>query len=149
LGQRRKGEHLQDWQAKALEYFPDLRDLIEQESNPLNLWIELYHVLVIAYDQEPINEDRIGKIYDYASWCLKQPETGNSKTDPSSGVAVSFIEDIPLNRRISDDLYRWMSAETFNDCEPLFRYMLNDEEFKSFSASFHSKKKQFSRPSRL
>jgi hypothetical protein len=140
---------LENWRTKALEYFPDLRELIDQESSPLSLWIELYHVLVIAYDQQPINEERIGKVYDYAAWCLKQPATGNKETDPSSGVAVSFIEDIPLNQRISDDLYRWVSAETFDDCEPLFRCVLNDEEFQRFAADFRRKKKQYGGPSRL
>jgi hypothetical protein len=133
---------LEDWRAKAVEFFPDLRDLIEEETSPLSLWIELYEVLVRAYDRDPIDEDRIRKIYDYASWCFKQPETGNKDTDPSNGVSVSFIEDIPLNQRISEDLHRWMSAETFNDCEPLFRYMLNDEEFQDFSASFHRRKRE-------
>ena len=144
-----KGVHLEDWQAKALEYFPELRELIERESNPLSLWIELYHALVIAYDQQPIDDERIGKIYDYASWCFKQPKTGKIETDPSNAVAVSFIEDIPLNRRISDDLFRWVSAETFDDCESLFRYVLNEEEFQRFSADFHRKKKQYGGPSRL
>jgi hypothetical protein len=138
-----------DWRAKALEYFPDLRDLIEGEASPLSLWIELYWVLVRAYDEEPMNEDRIGKIYDYAAWCLRQPNTGNNDTDASSGVAVAFIEDIPLNQRISEDLYRWMSAETFNDCEPLFRYTLSDEEFQKFTTNFHGKKSKFVGPSRI
>ena len=48
-------------------------------------------------------------------------------------MSVAFNEDIPLNQRISEDLYRWMSAETFNGCEPLFRYTLNDAEFQDFS----------------
>ena len=147
--QKKKELRLEDWRAKAVEFFPDLRDLIELEPSPLSLWIELFHVLSIAYDQVPINEDRIGKIYDYASWCFKQPETGNNETDPSSGVAVSLIETIALEPHISDDLHRWMSAETCNDCEPLFRYTLNDEEFENFSTRFHRKKKQFSGPSRL
>ena len=56
-------------------------------------------VLVHAYDRDLIDEDRIRKIYEYASWCFNQPETGDKDTDPSSGVAVSFIEDIPLSQR--------------------------------------------------
>ena len=140
---------MEDWRAKAVEYFPELRELIEQESSPLSLWIELYHVLVDAYDEQPINEELIGKVYDYASWCFKQPETGNIETDPANGVAVSFMEDIPLNRRISDDLYRWVSSETFDGCEPLLRYVLNDEEFQRFATDFHRKKKLYSGPSRL
>jgi hypothetical protein len=48
-------------------------------------------VLVHAYDRDLI-EDRIRKIYEYASWCFNQPETGDKDTDPSSGVAVSFMK---------------------------------------------------------
>jgi hypothetical protein len=97
---------------------------------------------VRAYDRDPIDEDRIRKIYDYASWCLTQPKTGSNDTDPSSGVEVSFIEPIPLNQRISEDLHRWMSAETFDDCEPLFRYTLDDKQFQDYSASFHRRKRE-------
>jgi hypothetical protein len=37
------------------------------------------------------------------------------------GVGVSFIEDIPLDQRVSDDLYRWVLAKTLDDCESPFR----------------------------
>jgi hypothetical protein len=115
----------------------------------MGLWIELYHVLLTAYDQQPIDEERIGKVYEYASWCFEQPDTGNVATDLSSAVAVSFIEDIPLNQRISDDLHRWVSAESFDGFENLFRYHLSNEEYQKFAADFHRKKKGFGGPSRL
>jgi hypothetical protein len=140
---------MEDWRTKALECFPELHGLIEEQTAPMGLWIELYIKLVSAYDQQPIDEERIGKIYDYASWCFKQPGTADPKTDPSSAVAVGFIEDIPMDHRISDDLHRWMSAETFDGCENLFRYTLSDSEFERFAANFHSKKRNFNGPSRL
>jgi hypothetical protein len=133
---------LESWRAKAIELFPDLRDLIEEEPSALSLWIELYLVLARIYDQDPIDEHRIRKIYDYASWCFAQPETGSRDTDASSGVAVSFVESIPLNQRISEDLHRWMSLETFDGCENLFRFHLDEKQFQDFSAAFHRSKRK-------
>ena len=140
---------MEEWRAKAFEYFPDLHDLIEEETGPMGLWIELRYKLVRTYDKRPLNEEFIGKVYDYASWCLTQPSTGDAFTDPSSAAAVGFIEDISQDQRMSDDLYRWMSAETFDDSESLFRYRLSDEEFERFAANFYKRKKDFNGPSRL
>ena len=138
-----------NWRAKAVEFLPEFRDVIEVQSIPTDLWIELRYRLGRTYDQQPVDEDRIGRIYDYAAWCFKQPSTDDAKTDLSSAVQVAFIEDIPLDKRISDDLYRWMSAETFNECEPVFRYTLSDEGFRRFAADFRQKKMQFSGPARI
>jgi hypothetical protein len=139
---------LEDWRVKALEYFPDQRELIEQESGPMGLWIELHYLFVTAYD-EPIDLERIAKVYDYAAWCFEQPDTGDADNDPSSAAAVAFIENIPLDKRVSDDLCRWMSAQTFSGFENLFRYHLSDDEYLKFAADFHERKKQFDGPSRL
>jgi hypothetical protein len=142
-------DHLEDWRAKALEIFPDLQDLVEEESGPIDLWIELHYRLVRAYDQQPINEDLIGRIYDYAAWCLAQPSTDVAETDPSSAAAVGLIENLPCDQNISNDLYRWMSTETFDGCEALFRYMISDDEYQLFAADFRRRKKGYDGPSRL
>ena len=139
---------MEDWRVKALECFPDLRELIEEASGPMGLWIELYIVLVTAYD-EPIDLKRIGKVYDYAGWCFEQPDSGDVETDPSSAASVALVENIPLDKRVSDDLYRWMSTEMFSGFENLFRYHLSDAEYLKFATDFHQRKKQFAGPSRL
>ena len=141
---------MENWRAKALERFPELQDLIEEQSGIITLWVELYNALEAAYDERPINEELIGKVYDYAAWCVNQPQDqGAGVEDPSSAAAVGLIESIPLNKHISDDLHRWLSVETFKGCEALFRYHLSDDEYRKFSDDFMSKKKQFSGPSRL
>jgi hypothetical protein len=141
---------LEQWQAKALESFPRLEEEINRnEGGPLSLWGELYLALVKAYEEHPINEDLIGKIYDYAAWCFSQPQTDDVGTDLSSAAAVGLIESIPLDKRVSDDLYRWLSLETFVGCESLFRYHLSDEDYRKFSDEFIRKKKDYSGPSRL
>lgn len=115
----------------------------------MGLWIELYQTLLRVYEEQPVDDERIGRIYDYAAWCFEQPGTGSAETDPSSAVAVSLVENIPLDKTISEDLYRWISVDSFNGFEPLFRYHLADAQYQRFAASFHEKKKHFDGPSRL
>jgi hypothetical protein len=140
---------MEAWQAKALELFPDHQSLIEGQPNPMSLWIELTIVLGHVYEENPLSDERIGKFYDYAAWCFKQPRTESAATDLSTAVAVCFIEHIPLHRSISDDVYRWMSVESFDGFENLFRYHFSEEEFKKFSSEFHAKKKDFTGTPRL
>jgi hypothetical protein len=141
---------MENWRAKALEQFPELQDLIEEQSGIVALWIELYDALEAAYEEQPLNDELIGKVYDYAAWCVSQPQDqGADVEDPSSAAAVGLIESIPLDKKISDDLYRWFSIETFEGCESLFRYHLSDDEYRKFSDDFMGKKKQFAGPSRL
>jgi hypothetical protein len=134
-------EKMEDWRAKAQEYFPDLQELIEEQPNPMSLWIELSLALETVYAEVPLDDARIGRFYDYAAWCLNQPRNENAETDLSTAVAVSFIEHIPLHQGISADLHRWMSAGSFHGFENLFRYHLSEEQFKKFSSEFHAKKK--------
>jgi hypothetical protein len=140
---------LEDWETKAMECFPDLLDVIDRNDSPLGLWIDLYIELIKAYEKQPINDDLIGRIYDYAAWCFAQPQTDDVHTDLSSATAVGLIESIPLDKNISADLYRWMSVETFEGCERLFRYHLSDEAYREFHDEFMNKKAKYPRLSRL
>ena len=60
-----------------------------------------------------------------------------------NAVAVGLIENLPLDKRVSEDLFRWLSVETFEGCEKLFRYHLSDEEYRRFLSEFFEKKKGF------
>lgn len=141
---------MENWRAKALEDFPELQDRIEEQTGIVALWIELYKSLEAAYEEQPVNDKLIGKVYDYTAWCIEQPQDqGADIEDPSSAAAVGLIENIPLNKHVSDDLYRWLSVETFEGCETLFRYHLSEDEYRKFSDEFMRKKKEFAGPSRL
>ncbi len=141
---------MENWRAKAVEAFPELQAVIQEQSGIVALWIELYCLLQAAYEEHPVNDTFIGEVYDYAAWCVNQPQDqGASSEDPSSAAAVCLIENIPLNKKVSDDSYRWLSVETFRGCETLFRYHLSEEEYRTFSDDFMRKKSGFVGPSRL
>lgn len=113
------------------------------------LWSDLYLKLENAYREQPINENLIGRIYDYAAWCLQQPQTKDRESDLPDAVAIGFIEDLPRDRRVAGDLYRWLSVETFEGCKVLFRYHLSEDEYQKLHREFLSRKKDYSGPTRL
>ena len=136
---------MEHWLPRARKSFPELEELINRnQDGPLGLWSDLFVELEMAYDAPPINEDLIARIYEYTAWCFKQAETGDIGTDLSSATAVGLIESIPLNKLVSADLYRWMSKETLDGCEKLFRYHLSDQEYDNFSSEFLRKKSNYS-----
>lgn len=142
------------WLTKAIECLPELEDIATEPqpqriTGPMSLWIEIYLKLIDAYDVVPINEDLIRRIYDFADWSLKQPGTSDVETDVLTAVAVAFIEDLPLDKRITDDLHRWMSIESFKGFENLFRYHLSDEEYRQFEKNFLNSRRPTDPPPRL
>jgi hypothetical protein len=141
---------LEDWLSKLLDVFPKLiKDFERYDVSPGSIWIVLDTALHSAYEDEPSNDDLIGRIYDYAAWCFAQPETGDLENDLSSATAVGFIESIPLDPKVSGDLYRWMSIKSFLGFENLFRYHLEEDAYRKFHDQFMEKKKGYSGSSRI
>ncbi len=139
-----------DWLSKALEMFPERSWRFEAlEIHPMSFWIELNCALVLAYEKRPIDEDLIGRIYDYASWCFDQPGTNSAETDLGTAVVVCFIEHLPERPAVADDLYRWMSIESFEGFESVFRYHLSEEQYIAFRNNFMRKKRTYSDSSHL
>ena len=132
------------WREKVSELFPELSDVMsDPKLDMTTLWIELFNRLQIAYIPPQSDDNMLRRIYDFAAWCLMQPDTGEARTDPSSGAAFGLFEDIPLDKKASADLYRWISEESFRGLENIFRYHFSDEEFESFSAHFFAMKRGF------
>jgi hypothetical protein len=140
-----------EWQAEALERFPELEAEINghRQAGPHGLWNELYLALERAYEKQPIDEDLIRRIYDYALWCFQQPVTADAETDIANATAVGLIENLPLSPRAMDDLHRWMSVETFEGCEALFRYHMSENEYTKFRTEFLRRRSEYKHPSPL
>jgi hypothetical protein len=143
---------MDEWLAKAWDLFPELEGHLfnhHSHDTPVDLWIDLDNLLGMAYDETPSNDDLIGRIYDYADWCFKQPESDHAEI-LSSAAAFGLIENIPLNLKAADDLYRWMSIESFQGFESLFRYHLDTEDaYCRYRDEFMRKKQTYSGPSRI
>ena len=135
---------MEAWLEEASKQFPELLDsMTDPNLGIVGLWIELFNMLQRAYDGQTTDDDLIRRIYHFAAWCFQQPQTIEAGTDPSSAAALGLIEDIPLDSRVSSDLYRWMSEDSFRGFENLFRYHLDADQFQNFSKDFFDKKKHY------
>ncbi len=105
------------------------------------LWVEISSKLEKTYGTEPRHDDFIRRIYEFAFWCLEQPQTNSAETDLSNAVAIAFLENVPLNLRTATDLHRWLSVEDFDGFASLFRYHLDEIELAKFRAEFVAAKR--------
>jgi hypothetical protein len=80
---------MDEWLSRGLKQFPELQDEINRNQNgTLGLWVVLYGALANAYEGRPVNDELIGRIYDYAAWCFQQSDTGDIQSDLSNATAV-------------------------------------------------------------
>ena len=91
---------LETWRTEALQRFPELTSRIKQSSGVSDLWGYLYSACEGAYEIDPTGDNLIGRIYDYAAWCLSQPESENIETNLPNAAAIGFIESLPLSRTV-------------------------------------------------
>lgn len=141
---------MDEWQSKALATFPELkREITSGQGGPLDLWATVFSTIIAAYRVTPRNDDFIRRAYEYAAWCVRQPETGTLETDLPNAAAIGFLENLPLDPRVSSDLHRWLSVETFEGCETLFRHHLSPGEYRKLHDEFIRKKKDVTDPAIL
>jgi len=133
---------MDEWLRQALKTFPELQNEIKRTQGGIHsLWADLFSEMVAAYQETPANEDFVRRVYEYAAWCFRQPQTSDAETDLASATAVGFLENLPLDQQVFDDLHRWLSLETFEGCKRLFCYHLHSD--------FIRKKKGVTQPSAL
>jgi hypothetical protein len=141
---------MDEWQSQALKTFPELQDQVNRTQGGIHgLWPDIFSSMVAAYRATPVNDDFIRRVYEYAAWCVRQPQTTNAETDLPSATAVGFLENLPLDRQVFGDLHRWLSVETFEGCKTLFRYDLSEEEYSKLHSDFIRKKKGVTLPTVL
>jgi hypothetical protein len=123
------------WKRKAIEFLPELKNVIETHPNPMSLWIELHQQLISHYLLEP-RDDFISRFYQYARWCFfeaKNPDLANA-------VACAFYEHISTDKNLRDDLHRWLSRPDFSALSEAFRHLLQPDEFAEFEKNFLARK---------
>ena len=123
---------------------PELVEEIAKATNSMQLWIEIGFAFNDAYD-EPRNEDLIGRIYGFASWCVEQPRSEHAQDDLFqddlfTSVVVCFYEHIPLNKAAWVDVPRWFTEEEVRQNKEVFSYHSSAAEYQELLALFGSAK---------
>jgi hypothetical protein len=128
------------WRQVGIEKIPRCQRIFEEADSAMRLWIDLWFPLVDAH-RSPADEELIGQIYDYASWCWKESRNYDTRT----AVACAFYEHLPLEPSVRRQVGKWLSAEEFDGLKEVFRYHLTAKEHAEFSREFHAQKDRLRR----
>ena len=74
----------------------------------MEFWSKLRKAFEKAYPA-PRNESLIEHIYGFAGWCMTAPRNKDAAHDPSTAVAICFLEDIPEMEDARLDMPRWFT----------------------------------------
>ena len=79
------------WREKATQVFPEFASIVRDAEDPYSLWGDLLDIFNGAYGPPP-DESLIKRIYEFADWCIDQPQGTTAADDLTTCVAVSFYE---------------------------------------------------------
>ncbi len=124
------------WLQKAHEMFPELISRFEQVDTPYLLWFELYDEFIHSYSASPRNESLIMRVYQFADWCLEQPQGRKADDDLTTCVAVCFYEHLPDHFGIRSDMPRWFTVDDILLMKQIFCYHMSESEFEDLKRYF-------------
>src|SRR5436190_506874 len=123
------------WRRVAIEKIPRLRKVVEHSESIGMLWVDLWHEFVRAHS-DPIDEEVISQIYDYAWWCADSPDP-----DTSTAGVLSFYQDLPTNPKVWKQMAKWLTPEVFSGMGEIFRYHLHSyRDYKDFIQQFYDQR---------
>jgi hypothetical protein len=124
------------WQKVGIEKIPRCWQNFEQAGNVMRLWIDLWFPFTEAHTT-PVDEELIGQIYDYASWCWTESRSYHSQT----AVACAFYEHLPLEPKVREQIAKWISVDLFEGLKEVFRYHLG-EQLGEFVREFYEQREK-------
>ena len=132
---------MSEWREEALKYLPQYEALIEEAGTISYFWIELWFEFRDAYQQNPINEQIIAGVYDFAAWCWHGSDFKGNHIEMITTVFGSFYEHLPADPVRRHDMARWLCLDEFEVLQyGPFRYYLNADEHKIMIAEFRAAK---------
>ena len=118
------------WRRKAIELFPDLRQLFSRpETSPYDVFFELLPRCREAHERN--DEAELAKIYGYATWCARQP--AKTLWNPAG---VSFYEHIVDCPQARQEFHRWVEPDVFDDVSSLLEWRLGPERFRDLAEAY-------------
>ena len=115
-----------DWRARGMSLFPELRDELEDEDDVFSIYILLSELLSMLENAHREGDDAsLGRIYGYASWAREQPDD-----DIQNAAGVSFYEHLFDQRWMRPLVVPWINSTIVRDYMGLWEFRLppNDLE---------------------
>jgi hypothetical protein len=119
------------WRRIAIDKIPKQRDLIERSESVGMLWVDLWFRFIDVH-REPIDEETIRGIYEFAKWTCKDSRSD----DMATSTCCHFYEGLPTNPLVRAQLRRFMTREEIIGFSDIFKYHLSDDEHREFMREF-------------
>jgi hypothetical protein len=134
----REGGHNPD-----TEPFVDIRGA----ATPMRMWIELFYVFR-DWHRKPTDRLAIGKIYEYARWCIYDAPSGvgDAGTDPPTAAVVCFFEHIPHDPLTRPLIGEFMSPDEVRKLKAAFTYHIGEEGFDTLLREVRESRERTSKP---
>jgi hypothetical protein len=132
----------ENWKSEAVRRFPELGDKVEGWETPYLLWFDLRDAFEAAYRVVPRDEGMIRRVYEFADWCLEQPQGRKADDDLGTCVTVCFYEHIPESPEALADMPRWFKRQNVLEMREVFSYMVGEEGFRRVLEAFDNYQKQ-------
>jgi hypothetical protein len=121
------------WKRKAIECLPDLKKEFEQPDVSIyNVFIEMLPAVVKAHREN--DAIKLGKIYSFAEWCLKQKEK-----DLWNAASVSFYEHLGDYEETLKEFRQWVKPDIYSNIRGLLELRLQDAEIQKLDKLYNYK----------
>ena len=115
-----------DWRARAIGSFPELRDELEDEDSISSIYA-LFSELLSMLDEahRGADEGTLRRIYGYASWAREQTDD-----DIQNAVGVSFYEHVFDERWMRPLVIPWINGSIVREYMGLWELMLSPADLE-------------------
>ena len=126
----------ESWRREALEQFPELAERAERWETPYLLWFDLRDAFETEYRKPSRNEQLIRRIYEFAEWCVKQPQSSTAAGDLATCVSACFYEHIPQTAEALKEMPRWIPRSTVLQMKEIFTYHTGEGGFQEILQAY-------------
>ncbi len=126
----------EDWRARALASFPELRDGLEDDDDIFSVYIllgELLDLLEGAHREG--DDDMLRSIYGYASWAREQADD-----DCRNAAGVSFYEHLFDERWMRPLVIPWINSAVVRDYMGLWELRLSPADLDEVQRLLHRRR---------
>ena len=129
-----------DYKTKAIEYFPHLKEKIDECQNTMQLWIELDLELEKAYQKE--DRSYIDSLFRYMKWCFDHLEQlpKAQGDDMYQSITVTVLENLPTIKNAWPDIPKYFSPNTFRELRRAFMYHITQREYDQIESLYKKKR---------
>ncbi len=126
------------WRREALARFPELHREIADAPGIYFVWMLLRHEMFRpAYEKDPPDLETAARVYEYAAWSLKHPNSHVRRA-----VELEFYQRLADEPRTRWDMPRWIPQETFDGLRSAWDFYMTRQGFTELRREFAKNKER-------